>query len=106
MSFEPTDFNISLVHFKEGEYLERHVVCAANRWPDGLIVLGVRHYCPLMHSSLDRMGITERAEEQGFVDQWGNFMTRDEALAVVKMTNQPLRTPYDKWDTLYSENLY
>lgn len=105
--YKPTSFNPALVRVAEGEYLKRFVVCAANRYPDGLILTGIRHGCPIMNAQLRRMNPKpEGRPEQGFVDQWGNWMARDEALNVVKMTEQPLRYPIDKYDTLYSENLY
>lgn len=105
--FKPADFNIGIVMVGEGEYLPRHVVCAACQWEDGLIVTGVRHFCPIMRAQIARMDPKPQTKhEQGFVDQWGNFMSRDEALTVVKMNKQPLRHPHDEWETLYSENLY
>ena len=39
-----------------GKLYARQVVCAANNFGD-FIVLGVRHFCPLMRETLDRLGI-------------------------------------------------
>lgn len=47
-------------------------------------------------------------EEQGFIDQWGNFMTREEALEVAKAAGQLNR--FREFDgptyMLISEHLY
>ena len=105
--YKPILGNIAFVQIDESSFIPRHVVCAANKYPDGLILVGVRHSCPTMRAQLDRMDPKpEGIAEQGFIDQWGNWMGRDEALFVVKANNQPLRYPADEWDTLYSENLY
>ena len=105
--YKPAEFNVAIVKVGTGDYIPRHVVCAANRWKDGTIVLGIRHFCPMMRAQINSMEYTPvGGSEQGFVDQWGNFMTRDEALSVVKMNEQPLKRPWDEFDTLYSENLY
>lgn len=88
-----------------GHLYKRQVVCAANKWDD-LIVLGVRHFCKTMNRTLDRLGIKGSEEhEQGFVDQWGNFMDRKEALLVLKTNSRWIRDE-DYMDELYSENLY
>lgn len=87
-----------------GELIERQVVCAANRYGD-LIVLGVRHHCPIMNKTLDLLGIEEPSVEQGFVDQWGNYMDRVEALEVIKANGRWIRDE-EYLDELYSENLY
>ena len=83
---------------------KRQVVCAANRYGD-LIVLGVRHHCPIMNKTLDLLGIDGFTKEQGFVDQWGNYIDRVEALEVLKANGRFIRND-DFLDELYSENLY
>lgn len=84
---------------------KRQVVCAANKY-DETIVLGVRHFCPLMRQSITALGLSpSQAHEQGFVDQWGNFMSREEALVVLQKNGRFIRD--DKYDRrIYSENLY
>lgn len=84
--------------------IERQVVCAANRYGD-LIVLGVRHHCPIMNKTLDLLKIDGFTKEQGFVDQWGNYMDRVEALEVLEANGRFIRDD-DFMDELYSENLY
>lgn len=97
----------------------RVVVCAANRYGE-LIVLGARHFDSVMHAQLKAIGITGRQPwndeienrygiaEQGFIDQWGVFMNRSEALIVATEAGQinvrrPKGFPLDK---LFSEDLY
>ena len=58
-----------------------------------------------MNKTLDLIGIDAFTKEQGFVDQWGNFMTRKEALLVLQTNGRWIRDE-DYSDELYSENLY
>jgi hypothetical protein len=44
--------------------------------------------------------------EQGFVNQLGDFLTRVEALEIVKKNGQKRRSCGGEWERLYSENLY
>lgn len=81
-----------------------HVVCAAIRLSDGLIVTGIRHYCETMCRQLERMNVLEPEAEQGFVDQFGNFLTRQEAFKLA--TSNGRVTEYNTWGVLYSEDLY
>lgn len=98
------------------ERLERLVVCAAVRFEDGTVVLGVRHFDPIMTSTIFKMGIYEMTSDgniqknqpppvQGFVDQRGVFMTRAQAWDVAKASGQ-LRRGTGGGETLYSEDLY
>lgn len=102
--FKPLPNDCTTVYVA-GNFLDRQVVCAANRFGD-IIVLGVRHFCPLMNKQLDAYGLKgSEKHEQGFVDQWGNFMTRKEALLVLQTNGRFIRDE-DFMDELYSENLY
>lgn len=103
--------------------VERRIVCAANRFTfaDGnqLVVTGVRHWDPLMHAQvrvLEQAGkwdIVEK-EEQGFVDNKGMFLSREEAWVVAQDAGQVLTLVGsqhasrldDPSNKLYSENLY
>jgi len=78
--------------------MQQRVVCAANRDPDGTIHLGLRHFDQFMRSN--------RFAEQGFVDNKGNFLTREEAWEVATATNQILRRVGGDEGKLFSENLY
>jgi hypothetical protein len=66
---------------------ERRVVCAAIRAADGSLLLGIRHYSADMHRQIEARHDGEKFkhrldEDQGFVDQWGAYMTREEAYLV------------------------
>lgn len=101
--YKPNPDNLAEVIVPNG-YTKRQVVCAANRYGE-TIILGVRHHCPLMNKMLDLAGIDGFTKEQGFVDQWGNYMDRKEALFVLKTNGRWIRDE-DYLDELFSENLY
>jgi len=90
---------------------QRRVVCAANRHM-GSIVTGARHFDPIMREQIDARvhGGDDpawwRGSEQGFIDQWGTFMTREEALAVALAAGQRIYRCGGDETKLFSENLY
>lgn len=105
----------------EQQRLQR-VVCAANRL-DGVIALGPRHFDAVMHRHIgvicgaEMMPEAERARwaraEQGFIDQFGSFLTRREAWAIAATQGQIIRWVGNQEpgnveadEELYSENLY
>lgn len=76
---------------------------------NGLIVTGTRHFCPIMHLQINAMGGDKVLGEwspdghiQGFTDQYGNFLTRQEAYVIAKAAGQITRGDYEP-GTLYSE---
>lgn len=95
----------------EGKTPIRRIVCAANRADrDGTLVIGIRHYDTHMRAA---MAVIRRIRwtdsEQGFVDQFGAFLTRTQAWQVANAAGQIIRrVGGDDADggTLYSENLY
>lgn len=95
--------------------VQRRVVCAAIRAADGDLLLGVRHYSADMHKQIDQRydgpKFSHRHDEdQGFVDQDGVFMSREEAYLIAKEAGQILRPEACgeglKGPKLYSEGLY
>ena len=101
-------------HLRPGAPLRR-VVCAANRHAIYIhcIALGARHFDPLMHAHIDLWvnGVGHdragwRSSIQGFIDQWGTWMDRKEALAVAKAAGQCVRRCGGDESQLYSEMLY
>lgn len=87
----------------------RVVVCAALRVGDQIIT-GARHFDMIMRSQiLARSDALQWGRsEQGFIDQGGSFMNREEAWHVAKEANQirdDLRLSHID-GTLYSEHLY
>lgn len=113
----------------EQKALQR-IVCAALRIEElddcGIkaIVIGPRHYDSVMQRAMDTY-VWATAEphykelrrrwataEQGFIDQWGNFLTRTEAWLIAFTAGQILRfvgnqNPKELMaQELFSENLY
>lgn len=97
---------------------QRRVVCAAIRASDGSLVLGIRHYSMDMHAQLaaraDRLRFQHLGGlDQGFVDQYGVYMTRAEAYLIAQAAGQLLRPEACSDDAegdsemrLFSEALY
>lgn len=98
----------------------RRVVCAACKSPWGDIILGVRHWDASMHAQFKQnyggMDVEPSNMIQGFINTWGEFLTREEAWEVAKANNQ-IRVlvgnqswadfeSNDSGTKLYSENLY
>lgn len=90
--------------------LERRIVCAANK--HGYVVIpSARHWDTNMHNLARRIDpdYKDYEWEQGFINTWGEFLTRQEAWKVAEYNNQIVhRVGSDRADggTLYSENLY
>ncbi len=94
----------------------RMVVCAANRLREHplCIAIGPRHFSPLMHDQIRAFiqtggGHTKLAwttSEQGFIDQWGQFMTREEAWVVAVAAGQVRYGPHLAGGRLDSSDLY
>lgn len=86
------------------------VVAAACRVGETLVV-SARHFDLLMHQQIKQLGMAKdfRAKaEQGFIDQFGEFMDRFEALEVARAAGQlnvrrPKTFPQDR---LFSEDIY
>jgi len=83
----------------------RRIVCAANRnRTSGRIICGSRHWDNIMRSQVhDGEGFT--GWDQGFIDQFGDFLNRKEAWIVAAEQDQ-IRKLVASTGTLYSENLY
>lgn len=100
-------------------YNDRVIVSAANRYPmpsgEMLVVPCVRHYSKEHHAILDGLLLSgtitsTRAcgENQGFVDQYSNYWTREEALVIATAADQiNVRRPkgWPEYE-LFSEDLY
>lgn len=96
---------------ESGNKVTRYVVCAASRYGD-VVVPGARHFdsvmTPLVCKLKEAKFIKGTADEQGFIDQFGEFMDRWEALAVAENTGQMKNAPFKcaPQDRLFSEDLY
>lgn len=94
----------------------RRVVCAAIRAADGEVLLGIRHYSADMHRQIAARRDGEKFkhrmdEDQGFVDQYGNFLGREEAIVVALAAGQQVDLSrcgpcLEGGHRLYSEGLY
>jgi hypothetical protein len=102
----------------------QHVVCAAERWcntelPDGeIIILSPRHndstcrklktlLAPEIQAALKRSGVKNETYEQGFINQWGEFLSRPLAFAIVKRNGQGFSDDRNGGcDWLSSEGIY
>jgi hypothetical protein len=71
----------------------RRIVCAANKAPDGTVTLQVRH-------------CAKPDEQQGFIDNKGNWLTREDAYVIALAANQILRRVGGDEGKLFSENIY
>lgn len=93
---------------------QRRVVCAANRLLSDFgdevgIVCSARHFDPLMRRQMEQSNVTMagwKVSQQGFIDQWGAFMDREEALVVALAAGQRIKRCGGDETRLYSENLY
>lgn len=86
--------------------MQRRVVCAAIKNKRGVVVCSPRHWDTLMHAQALITGEDWYQAEQGFVDQRGQWLTREEALAVAVMAGQIVRRCGGDDHELFSENLY
>ena len=101
------------VSIEESQEARRVVVCAALLYDNGVLIVGPRHFDQTMHNMIRMLndgGLDITAgnkPKQGFVDQFGNFLTRKEAMVVAKRQGQ-IKYSCDSGcsDELFSENLY
>ncbi len=89
---------------------QRVVVCAALRSDDGEVVCGVRHYDEIMQREIALMICSEdffnrSGSNQGFVDNFGKYMDRKEALVVALKADQVIKKHNPKHE-LCSEDLF
>lgn len=84
------------------------IVCAANRFENGPMLVGARHFDQHMCVQAEYMGIRgSEPHEQGFIDQLGKFYSRKAAWVVAQSQGQIIRRcGGDEDGTLWSENLY
>lgn len=89
------------------------IVCAATRFSSGVVIPGVRHYDMVMIEVIDKLkekpSELSKEVEQGFLDRFGVFKTRQEAWKIAYIAKQVIRRAWGDGThggTLYSENLY
>lgn len=109
------EFNIDLTKIETYRFDEDMVVAAANRYGD-LIFVGARHGGPAMWNMMKAVREDRLIEydvqgkaEQGFINQRDEFLTREEAMALMKRNGQ-LNLTRLRWpaygDDIFSENRY
>ena len=85
------------------------IVCAAIRFNDH-IVCGPRHWDTTMRKMVDLLKDHEfwGKAEQGFIDQFGRFYNREEAMQVARQNNQIIVSDSQMLSltALHSEDLY
>lgn len=88
----------------------QRVVAAAIRNHFGDIIVSARHYDNRMHAQVEastkQWDITKGPVAQGFIDQFGMFLTREEAWVIAERNGQIIRRVGGDGVRLYSENLY
>ncbi len=85
----------------------RRIVCAALLDDRGRMVIGPRHYDVVMQEAIKSLGGDWRKAEQGFIDQRGAFMTREEAFEVATAAKQiRVKTGNPESRELFSEDIY
>ena len=85
------------------------IVCAANMNDKGVIICGARHWDSAMRAQAEFIPSNGPHEhwKQGFINQFGEFRNRKDALAIVKSNGQPFNQDRNSaTDELYSEGLY
>ena len=90
--------------------MQRRVVCSALRSKDGAVICGARHFDAVMVATIaasDPLDARKwKLAEQGFIDQRGEFLTREEAHKVATDAGQIIRRCGGDEGRLFSENLY
>jgi hypothetical protein len=112
---DPDD--ITLVYLGPSRRATRHIVCAANKYlvnGEELIICGARHCDPIMSKQVMVLKLLTgnvKIIDQGFIDQYQQWVSREDAAFIVQATKQPLRD-YELHENrdgsykLFSENLY
>lgn len=95
---------------------DRRIVCAAIKHQiTGTVVVGPRHFDKTMHMQIERCGGNAHWKtfcDQGFVDQFGEFHSREVSWLIARAAGQIWRlcgsqsSREEPEEELYSENLY
>lgn len=86
--------------------VRRRVVCAAIRNMREDVICGARHFDDTMRQQIIMSAADWSVAEQGFIDQYGEFLTREEAHKVATDAGQIVRRCGGDEGRLFSENLY
>jgi hypothetical protein len=111
--YSPYEEDRTKQYLYEGRTKPRFIVSAANRVRDfnreltGQLLVGARHCDTVMRGQahfLPEGYSWALPHDQGFIDQWGQWLSREEAKEVAVTNGQSLIG--EDWGGLYSENLY
>lgn len=87
------------------------ILCAANRYKD-FVIAANRHASPIMLSIQDLVGLDVlkhyaglKGEEQGFIDQYGNFYDREEAMVIYRASGKLFMDGDNGSRFLFSEDI-
>lgn len=86
--------------------MRQRIVCAAIRQANGFVICGARHFDTIMREQIKHSKLDWTRAEQGFIDQRGMFLNREQALAVAAEADQIVRRCGGDDTELFSENLY
>lgn len=87
--------------------IPERIVCAANKTPEGIVILGARHGDEIMVTVAQKMEVSLLKSEQGFYTNWQRFVSREEAMIIAREQGQLFRPEgTHNPDVLYSECLY
>ena len=104
-----------IAYWDNNHKYQRRIVSAANRYQllsgELLIVPCVRHYSKEHHLILDHLPLVNNHvvdDNQGFIDQYSNYWTREEALIIATHAGQinAVREKSFPEHLLFSEDLY
>lgn len=90
---------------------QNRIVCAANLYSDGTIIVGARHFDSVMRKTMNLINPDisywkKLGHKQGFIDKFGNFHSREDAHKIATEANQIVRICGGDETELFSENLY
>ena len=91
--------------------VQSRIVCAANKSDvDGFLIISARHFDKRMHEQINVSGRkpSEFFYNQGFIDQFGTWWDREDALRIATEAGQinKHRKKTFPEDQLFSEDLY
>lgn len=97
---------VPFVQPEEADPHKQRVLCAAIMLENGLVIPGARHLDAVMTNVLMELEVPlESNIQEGFIDQYGNFLTREIAYEIAVRRVQTIDSPY-KHGVLTSEDLY
>lgn len=109
------DICFQIAHWNNDEKYQRRIVSAANRYElnngEPLVIPCVRHYSKEHHHILDALKGRIKTRyvvepNQGFVDQYSNYWTREEAMIIATAADQVRKERVGPEKMLFSEDLY